>query len=177
MAINWEKTNLFSHTVKYLGHTLSEEKIFPDIQKAIEYNFTTPPKTKKQLQKVLGFINWFRPFLPQLSGKISVLNDKLKTAKRNIEWCEQDTQIIQGLLDEVKNHKGLHYPDLRKEFYLECDASENGIGAVLYQEQGLIGIFSAKFTPPEKNYTTTEKEFMAVIKALKHFRKIIYGGR
>lgn len=57
ISINWDKTNLFQKSVTYLGHILTEDKILPSIEKVVKFKLETPPKTKKQLQKILGFIN------------------------------------------------------------------------------------------------------------------------
>ncbi|ORD98356.1 hypothetical protein A0H76_2652 [Hepatospora eriocheir] len=56
--------------------------IKPDITRIdfIKSNFT--PKTKKQLQRLLGVINWFRPFIMHFSDKISTITDKLKGNKK-----------------------------------------------------------------------------------------------
>lgn len=71
----------------------------------------------------------------------------------------------------------MHYPNQNEFFTLECDVSDTGVGAILTQKKGIIGIYSGKLKKPEVNYATTEKEFLGIIKALKHFRKIIYGGQ
>ena len=70
----------------------------------------------------------------------------------------------------------LVHPDPNKTFYLQTDASTKGVGAVLTQEadgtkkQKLIAYFSATFTLTEANYDIYEKEFLAVLKALEHWR-------
>jgi len=60
-------------------------------------------------------------------------------------------------------------------FVLDTDASATAIGATLYQDEKLIGLFSKKLSACQKNYTNTERELLAIIEALKHFRSIIYG--
>ena len=75
----------------------------------------------------------------------------------------------------------LHQPQYDKPFYLATDASGYGVGAVLLQEgetnprtkkpmQHPIAYYSATFTPTERNYDIYERELLAVLKALKHWR-------
>lgn len=58
---------------------------------------------------------------------------------------------------------------------MEADASGEAIGATLYQEHGVLGFFSKKLSTPQRNYTNTERELLAIIEGLSHFRTCIYG--
>ena len=64
---------------------------------------------------------------------------------------------------------------------LDCDASAEGVGAVLSQEKDgqewVVSYFSKKFSAPEKNYCVTRKELLAVILALDHFHPYLYGAK
>jgi phospholipid-translocating ATPase len=74
----------------------------------------------------------------------------------------------------------LNSPDYEKKFYLQTDASERGIGAVLSQQdkEGSdhpIAFFSRKLLPRETRYATVEKECLAIVAALKHFSVYLLG--
>jgi RNase H-like domain found in reverse transcriptase len=64
----------------------------------------------------------------------------------------------------------LALPNFENIFELECDASSVGIGAVLNQEGRPIAFFSEKLSDSRKNYTTYDKEFYAIVRALGHWR-------
>ncbi len=72
------------------------------------------------------------------------------------------------------NRPVLAHPDPDKTFYLQTDASTQGVGAVLTQNiEGLkkckpITYYLATFSPAEENYNIYKKEFLAVLKALNH---------
>ncbi|WUR04938.1 endonuclease [Vairimorpha necatrix] len=67
------------------------------------------------------------------------------------------------------------YPNFNEKFILECDPSNVGIGAVLYQEGGIIGYFSKKLNSTEQNYSIVEKELYEIVKTLTFFREITQG--
>ena len=60
----------------------------------------------------------------------------------------------------------LRLPDLGKQFVLESDASDIGIGAVLKQGDEIVACFSRVLTPTERNYGITEREFLAGLSAM-----------
>jgi len=73
----------------------------------------------------------------------------------------------------------LAYPDPAKEYILDTDASDHSVGAVLSQVQGgsevVVGYYSKTLATTEKNFCTTRKGLLAVVKAVKHFRPYLYG--
>ena len=76
----------------------------------------------------------------------------------------------------------LHFPDPRKEYYLETDASNYALGAVLYQksdkgEKEIITLASRTLQGPELAYFTTEKELLAIVWVLQKFRTYLQGAR
>ncbi|KAG0441354.1 Transposon Tf2-6 polyprotein [Dictyocoela muelleri] len=176
VSINFEKSVFAKEEVQFLGHKINKEGIMPIISNLDKYK-DFRPKTKKQLQSLLGFINWFRPFIKNLSFLTADLYAKLKTEKNKVTWNETDEYKINEIFKKNSEKKILYHPDLNKEFTMRCDASDIGIGSVLLQEGKIIGYFSKKFNEQEKNYTTSEKEIYAILKSLEHFKQLIYNTR
>lgn len=174
ISINFEKSNFLKKEVNYLGNIVSSEGIKPDTSNLKEIHLEVP-KTLKQLQRIIGIINWFRPYIKNLSEKMKSITDKTKKGK--FKWTDQDSETIKTIYEEIKQGFKLSYPDFTKDFIIESDASDYGIGAVLLQENKIIGIFSAKLNSAQRNYTVSEKELLAIIEALRHFKPIIYNSK
>ena len=76
----------------------------------------------------------------------------------------------------------MHFPDPKKAYYLETDASHYALGAILYQkndqqEKEIITLASRTLKGPELSYFTTEKELLAIVWALQKFRTYLQGAQ
>ncbi len=80
----------------------------------------------------------------------------------------------------LKTAPRLAYPNFQKDFHLYADASGVGLGAALMQLDSRnklqpLAYVSRTLTQAEQNYSTTHKEALAVVWALRHFKDLIYG--
>ena len=91
-------------------------------------------------------------------------------------WTDECQQAFENLKNAIVNAPVLKHPDLAKPFKVVCDASNYASGAILIQEDHPCAFASKKFLPAECNYTTEEKELLAVIHALKLFRCYLEGN-
>ncbi|KAG0420195.1 Retrovirus-related Pol polyprotein from transposon opus [Dictyocoela roeselum] len=173
MSINFEKSNFCQEEIRYLGLVINKNGIRANTSEISALKIR-PPKTRKQLEKIIGLFNWFRPFVFNLSRKLIPLYDKLKRNNDKFTMTESDQKIVDDIINDIKRQETLFHPDINKPFNLKCDASNEGIGAILTQNKNLIGIYSKKFTKTEVNYTTCEKEALSIIMALQH-SKLFYS--
>ncbi|KAG0442790.1 Transposon Tf2-9 polyprotein [Dictyocoela muelleri] len=176
VSINFEKSKFAVESVKYLGHEITSMGIKPEISKVEAFELK-PIKTKRNLERLLGFKNWFTPFIPKLSIITTTLYEKLKKENRCVCLTDNDMEKIRKIFQIIKKQPVLHYPDFNKSFNLYCDASDNGIGSILLQNNKLIGYSSKKYTKQEENYSVIEKEVLAILRSLQHFKQIIFNSK
>ncbi|KAG0442150.1 Retrovirus-related Pol polyprotein from transposon 17.6 [Dictyocoela muelleri] len=101
ISINFDKSEFFKHEIEFLGHRITKDGIKPILTKIEAYE-DIKIKTKKQLQKILGFMNWFRPFIPNLSILLAELYEKLKTKGNRIQMSEEDYNMIKEIFKKIK---------------------------------------------------------------------------
>ena len=159
--------------VQFLGHVVGHGKVRPVTAKVEAVQDYPPPKTRKELMRFLGMAGYYRRFCHNFSDVVAPLTDLLrKNAK--FQWSAK----CQAAFDKVKailsSGPVLAAPDFNKGFSLAVDASDAGAGAVLMQadDDGVdrpVSYFSKKFSVSQRNYSTVEKETLALILALQHF--------
>jgi len=131
------------------------------------------PTNAKQVQRFLGLCNWFRRFIPHFGTTAS----PLYKCTNEYTWGQPQQEAFDKLKISVTTAPVLRIADYNKSFEVFCDASDLGLGAVLIQDGHPIAYESKIFSPAEINYSTMEKELLAVIHALKKWRIYLDGGR
>ena len=103
------------------------------------------------------------------------------SSNQHIRWTEEHQERLNLLVDLVMQPGVMAYPDFKEPFVLHTDASADGLGAVLYQEQGgklrVVGYGSRTLTPAERNYHlhSGKLEFLALKWAITDkFRDYLY---
>ncbi|QRW15647.1 Retrotransposable element Tf2 protein [Rhizoctonia solani] len=150
-------------TVDYLGIVISPAGFSMD-QKKIEAVTSWPtPKTVKQVQAFLGFVNYLRRFIPNFSSETPW------------SWGNLEETAFQELKSLVTQSPVLIHSNPSLPYYLETDASGVAMGAILSQ-QGEdnrlhpVAYMSKSFSSAEANYDTHNKELLAIIKALEEWQ-------
>ena len=131
------------------------------------------PKCKRQLMQFLGMAGYYRKFCKNFSGTAELLTNLLKKSTK-FKWNDKWQDAFDHLKAILKSAPVLLAPDFDKCFKLVVDASDVEIGAVLLQEDnnGIdhpVCYFSKKFNKHQKEYSTVEKECLALILAIQQF--------
>ncbi|GKG13109.1 putative reverse transcriptase domain-containing protein, partial [Tanacetum coccineum] len=92
-------------------------------------------------------------------------------------WGEDQETTFQMLKQKLCEALILALPEGNDDFVVYCDASLQGLGAVLMQREKVITYASRQLKPHEKNYTTHDLELGAVVFALKIWRHYLYGTK
>ena len=156
---------------KFLGHVVSAAGIRMDPDKISTVRDWPLPKDATQLRQFLGFANFFRKFICGMASMCAPLHDLThRSVHFGDAWTEAHTAAFEALREALTSPPLLRLPDFAKDFTIISDASLLGTGAVLLQEEQPIAYTSKKFTPAERNWTTTEQECFGVVRALEEWR-------
>ena len=162
--------------VQYLGHVVSAQGVEPD-PATIQAVATYPvPRNVKELRQFLGLSNYYRRFVQDYSRIAGPLFKLTQKSVRQYNWNECCTEAFQELKRRLTNPPILAFPRFDCKFLL---VSDSAIGAVLSQVQEgaekVIAYWSRQLTKAERNYSTIEREALAIVKAVKEFYPYLYG--
>lgn len=178
LTVNLAKCEFAKATVTYLGKQVGQGTVraLDDKVKAIA-DFPVPT-TRRELRRFIGMAGYYRSFCRNFSSVIAPLTSLLST-ERQFKWSPECQHAFQSAKALLTSAPVLAAPDFSLPFKLEVDASAMGAGAVLLQESSRgfdhpVCFFSKKFNKAQLNYSTIEKEALALLLALQHFE--VYVG-
>lgn len=179
LTINVDKSKFVLRESKYLGFIVGEDGLRTDPAKVEAIRNFPQPKTVKQARRLLGMAGWYRRFIPNYSDIAAPIFNLLKKGVK-FEWSSEAQNAFEILKDRLSSSPVLVNADYKKHFYIRCDASNDGVGSVLYQkdEDGAerpISYISQKLNDAQKKYTVTELECLAALIAIKKFRPYVEG--
>ena len=177
LTINLVKSEFCHGTLTFLGHVVGQGQVRPVSAKVQTISDFPIPTSKKELMRFLGMAGYYRKFCSNFSSISAPLTNLLK---KNIKfvWTQSCQEAFDKLKAILKSEPVLAAPDFQKAFKLAVDASDVGAGGVLLQEDesGVdhpVCYFSKKFSKCQKNYSTIEKECLALILSIQHFEVYI----
>ena len=183
LRIKARKCNFAVNECKYLGHIVGKGRIRPMQCKVDAVQAFTQPTTKKQVRAFTGLCGYYRRFIPNFSTIATPLTELTRKRMDNkVKWtppCEQSFQWLKKMLTEFPV---LVTPDWKRMFILQTDASDSGLGYVLSQinedgEEHPIAFESRKLLPRERKYSAIEREALAIVSGIRHFRTYLEGTK
>lgn len=180
LVVNAKKCQIAKPEVTYLGYVLGGGSIRPQVDKVQAILSCVPPTTKKSVRSFLGLSGWYRRFVPNFASRAAVLTDLTrKSSPIRVKWTPECEQAFQDLKFCLCKSPVLQSPDFDLPFVVQTDASEIGLGAVLLQGEGPdrhpVQYISRKLFPREANYSTIEKEALAIKWALDTLKYYLIG--
>ena len=167
--------------IEYLGMKVSQNRISIADDKLAALKAYSPPTDFKGVRRFLGFCQYLAHFIPNYSSKVSSISDMLKGAdkKKKFVWTSACQEAFESVLKDLASSQGLGIPNKDGQLVLETDASGLGVGACLYQfvNDRLVPLWylSKKFSRAEQNYSTRDREALAVIYALRKLEQYLLG--
>ncbi|KAI3730652.1 hypothetical protein L1987_61824 [Smallanthus sonchifolius] len=176
LMLNWEKCHFMVTEGIVLGHKISRSGIEVDRAKIDTISRLPPPTSVKSIRSFLGHAGFYRRFIKDFS-KITRPMTRLLEKDVPFVFDKECLQAFDFLKEKLVSAPILVSPDWSLPFELMCDASDYAVGAVLGQrrENHFHPIYYASKTlnDAQENYTTTEKELLAVVFAFDKFRSYL----
>lgn len=180
LKIQLDKSEFLKQNVEFLGHVITPQGIKPNPNKIRAIKNFPIPKTAREIKSFLGLLGFYRKFIKDFAKITKPFTKCLKKGEKVIHSPEF-LSAFETCKNILTNEPLLQFPDFTKPFILTTDASKYAIGAVL--SQGAIGsdkpiaYASRTLNAAEINYSTIEKELLAIVNFTKFFRAILFGHK
>lgn len=174
LKVNAKKSFFARGELEYLGYWITRTGIQPIPKKVEAIQNIAPPKTKRQLRRFIGMINYYRDISLRRSHILAPLT-ALTSANAKFQWKQVHQDAFDTIKKALSRHTILAYPDFSQPFDIHTDASKTQLGSVISQNGTPIAFYSRKLNPAQTRYTTTERELLAIVETLKEFKNILLG--
>ncbi|PKU87302.1 RNA-directed DNA polymerase [Dendrobium catenatum] len=170
---NTTKCEFLVDTIKFLGFVISPTGLEMDFDKVKAIHGWPTPTSINDVRRFHGLASFYRRFIQNFSMVAAPLTEILK--RPQFEWTKAAQESFDQLKDLMQRAPVLTLPNFSKVFEVECDASQNGIGAVLSQEGHPVAYFSEKLNESRQKYSIYDKEFYAIVRALQYWSHYLLG--
>ncbi|KAI2665823.1 Transposon Tf2-9 polyprotein [Labeo rohita] len=157
-----EKCEFHLDKISFLGYIISPEGVAMDERKVNSVLNWPRPTTFKELQRFLGFLNFYRRFIRNFSSVAAPLTTMVKKVASRLTWPQSAIQAFDELRRRFTTAPILHHPNPDRPFVVEVDASSTGVG---------------ELSPAERNYDVGNRELLAIKLALEEWRHWLEGAK
>jgi hypothetical protein len=179
LQVDVRKSEFMVTETKFLGLIISTKGLKMDNEKIQVIQEWNTPTSLLEVQSFVGFCNFYRRFIKDFSKILRPLIELTKKSQP-FNWSPQCQEAFEYFKEQVTKAPILLHFDYTKQCYLEVDSSDYVQGGVLSQKDnnGLlhpVAFFSRKLLPAECNYEIYDKELLAIVNALEHWRPELEG--
>lgn len=183
LVVNGDKCHFARESVNFLGHVVTKNSILPMPAKVEAIDNFTLPKTRQDLRRFLGMLNFYRRFMPNAAEIQLPLQEILGPCRKNdksiINWSDTSNAAFDACKLMLRQATMLSHPAPHATLSIMTDASDIGIGAAIQQRVNNswqpLGFFSRKLTSTERKYSAYDRELLAIYAAIKYFRFMLEG--
>ena len=179
-VLNWEKCHFMVQHGIILGHKVSSKGLEVDRAKIETIERLPPPISVRGIRSFLGHAGFYRRFIKDFSKITKPLCNLLE---KDVPFNFDDACLaaFETLKSKLTTAPVIATPDWGEPIELMCDASDFAVGAVLGQRKSnvfhVIYYASKKLNGAQLNYTTTEKELLAIVFGFEKFRSYLLGTK
>ena len=178
LTVRRDKCHFCRPELRYLGYVVDKHGLHVDPEKVSAILNLPIPTTVTEVRRVLGMASWYRRFIPNFSSVVSPITS---LTKKNFKflWSDECQLAFSQIKEALVAAPILRCPDFTIEFTIQTDASDYGLGAILTQTHSdgehVVSYISCSLHKAARNYSTTEKECLAVLWAIEKFRPYVEG--
>ena len=178
--LSWEKSHFMVQEGIVLGHQVSKRGLEVYKAKVKVIKRLPPPKDLKKLRGFLSHASFYRRFIKHFA-RIAKPFTNLLSKDADFFTSDDALHAFDEIKDALIKAPVLQAPNWSLPFDLMCDASDFTVGAVLGQriDKKPVAIYysSKTLVDAQVNYSTTEKELLAIVFALEKFRSYLLGSK
>lgn len=181
--INLDKCEFCRPSLSFLGFIIDQNGLRTDPDKVnAMVNFKTPTNTT-EIKRMIGLVSYYRRFIKDFSSIAAPITSLLHHRKKGqpIVWTPEAESAFQEIKLRIASAPVLASPNFDEPFYIQTDASDVGLGAVLFQKlngsEHPIAFASRTLTTAERKYSATERELLGVIFGIEKYRGYIEGTK
>lgn len=180
VKVNPAKCQWFKDKLRFLGHDLSEYGVTASEDKVRAISCMAEPGNVSQLKAFIGAVSFYGKFCKNLSTTLAPLFQLLQ---KGIKWTWNDRcqAAFEDCKREICSERVLAHFDESKAITIKCDASDDGIGAVMTHEidgrERPVLFVSRALTKAERNYPILHREALAMVFAMEKFYRYVFGRR
>ncbi|GKF17088.1 putative reverse transcriptase domain-containing protein, partial [Tanacetum coccineum] len=149
----FSKCDFWIRIVQFLGHLIDSQGLHVDPTKIEAVKNWTSHTTPTEIRQFLGIAGYYRRFIKDFSKIAKSLTELTQKNKKYI-WGKDQESAFQLLKQKLCEAPILALPEGNDDFVVYCDASHQGLGALLMKREKVIAYASRQLKPHEENYTT-----------------------
>jgi transposase InsO family protein len=181
LRLNPSKSEFHSQRIRFVGCIVTPDGIEVDPEKVERVKEWPVPTNVKEVQAFHGFANYYRQFIEGFSGIAAPLTQLMSKGSK-FAWLGDAQEAFEELKRLLLNTPVLQIFDSKKPSTVETDASDYALGAVLSQPGAdgklrPVAYHARKLLSAETRYSTSDKELLAIVDALKHWRHYLEGAK
>jgi hypothetical protein len=167
LLINLYKSSFTKTKLIYLGFVISSNELKTDPENVRAIKEWPSPRSIFEVRSFHVLASFYRKFIRDFNGICAPMMDTVKTMHQYFKWTNEAKRSFNILKKKITEQPILVLPKFEKTFQVRCDASGVAIGAFLSEDNRPVAYFSEKLNETKRKYSIYDKEFYAIMQALK----------